>query len=75
LEADRGGQSRQNLEVERLIRMCWRWVEQSEHQNMLQVDEALEVEGCIRGSGMHRRSMEVDGADRADGVGQSRWSR
>jgi hypothetical protein len=43
-------------------------VEWSECQNMLQADEALEVERCIRGSGMHRRSTEVDGAARADGA-------
>jgi hypothetical protein len=42
------------------------WAEQFECQNMLQAGEALEAEGCIKGSGMHWRSMEVDGADRAD---------
>jgi hypothetical protein len=67
-EADGGGWSRQNLsEVDRLIRMCWRRAEQSECQNVLQVDKASEAEGCIRGSRMHLRSMEVDRADRAGG--------
>jgi hypothetical protein len=36
---------------------------------MLQVDEASEAEGYIRGIVMYQKSMEVDGADRADGAG------
>jgi hypothetical protein len=51
LEADGGGRSRQNLsEIDRLIGMCWRQVEWLECQNVLQVDEVSEVEGCVGGS-------------------------
>jgi hypothetical protein len=32
------------------------------------VDEASEVDACIRDSGMHQRSMEVDRAAGADGA-------
>jgi hypothetical protein len=64
-----GAWSRQNLsEVDGLIKMCWQ-VERSECQNVLQADEALEAEGCVRGSSMHRRSMEADRAAGADGAG------
>jgi hypothetical protein len=35
---------------------------------VLQADEASEAEGCIRGSSMHWRSTEADGAARADGA-------
>jgi hypothetical protein len=67
-EADRGGHSRQTLsEVDGLIGMYSRWAEQSEHQNVLQADKALEAEGYIGGSGMHRRSTELGGADGAGG--------
>jgi hypothetical protein len=31
--------------------------------------EVAEAEGCIGGIGMHRKSMEVDGADGADRAG------
>jgi hypothetical protein len=49
--------------------MLWRQAEWSEHQNVLQVDEASEVAASIGGIGMHRKSTEVDGADGADGAG------
>jgi hypothetical protein len=48
--------------------MLWRWTEQSKCQNVLQADEASEMAACIGGIGMHRKSMEVDRADGADGA-------
>jgi hypothetical protein len=39
----------EQTELDRLIGMCWRQAEWSEYQNVLQVDEASEVEGCIGG--------------------------
>jgi hypothetical protein len=64
-----GRHSRQNLlAADRLIRIRWRQVEQLEHQNVLQVDEASEVVACIRGIRMHQKSTEADRADGADGA-------
>jgi hypothetical protein len=38
--------------------MCWTQVEELEHQNMLQVDEASEAEGCVRGAQRWKEQTE-----------------